>query len=848
MKKIFNPVVLILLFVIFAITPIATTLAEEETGFTLSNGMKVVLKPHTSSPLVAINFCLRVGPILENQETSGYSSVLSAMLFNTTDKNEKISLSGRIERLGIKRGVQLTNDFTGYTFVGTAAKLEEMLKLALEGVYKHRFLETHLNQTKEEQLNKVYDRLTKPEYRAANALLESIFTRHPYRNPILGLETSIQKMNLKSLEAFYKSYYLPSNTYLVVVGNFNEGGILNKIEELSKGLSKEKVNLPKIPWEPNQQRARQVSLTDYQDYAFVHLGWPVPGSESFDKYVFHVISQLVGGSKTSLLWRHTVDKKLAVFAGSSYYDSFHPFVFQIAGVTTPGKVEPFIEEVKNIVKMLGGGEIGEAELEEVKNKLISNDYFLREDLEFQALNYGMYAIFNRLSEADSFGENIRKVTIDDIRRVSLGFLDATRLSVARLTPTPPSPDASPELITLKNNLRLILKENHDSPVISVSIRVGAGSIKDTERQLGLANLVALMLEHKKGADGLTVREKLDRLGVRYEIEPRREYIAIDLECLTSTFLSGLELVLDMLRQPAFTQSSLDETRDLILKEIPRQDEDILDFARGFLMTKLFPKSIYGQKIQGNVQTLPAISLNNAVNFHKKYYVGQNIVVAVVGDFYGLDVKDWLLERFSGFSGSIVNEPAQQSVALPSKAESHRINFNKRQALSIYGARSISTLDARAPALDILKDILCKSPDSRLRRRFADNPHILEVNCESKSVGNEGYFYVYGVCEPNYIASLTQSIREEIEKLCADGFSEQEFVTAKQRVLDEFSFKMGRNKQKSAMFATDEIVGKGFNYYIKMPILLEAVNRGQVTELMTGHVFTNTNSVETIIAP
>lgn len=848
MKKSYELIVLILFVFIASLVPINTLFAEEGSIHTLANGMRVVLKPHPSSSLVAVNLCLRVGPILETDATSGYSSVLSEMLFNALDKNTKLTLAGQLERLGIKRGVQLTNDFTAYTLLGTSSKLEDMLKLGLEGVFNHSFTESQVEHSKELQLNKIYDRLSKPEFQVANALLERVFTKHPYKNPILGLEDSIQGMTLKELEAFYKAYYLPSNAYLVIVGNFNEGGILEKLEELSKSLSKQRVVLPKIPWEPNQQRTRQTTLKDYQDYAFIQLAWPVPASESYDKYVFHVISQLAGGSKSGLLWQNTVNKELALFVGSSYYDSFHPFVFQIAGVTTPGKVEPFIKEIKTVIKMLAGGEVGELELEEVKNKLISKDYFLREDLEYQALNYGMYAIFNRLSEADEFEANIRKVNLEDIRRACIGFLDDSRLTIARLLPVPPSPEASPELINLKNNLRLILKENHDSPVISVSIRVGAGSIKDTERQLGLANLVALMLEQKKVDEEQTLAQRLEQLGIAHRVVTRREYVAIDLECLASTFQEGLELVLDALRRPSFTQEALDESRTLALAQIAQEDEEIQDYAQNLLMAQLFPKSIYGQRILGNPQTMPTISLNNVVNFHKKYYVGQNLVVAVVGDFYTMDIKDWLLEKLSTFSGAILNEPAQQSVAMPSGAEIHRLKFNKRQALSIQGARSISILDARAPALDILKDILCKSPDSRLRQRFAGNSHILEVNCESDSVGNEGYFYIYGICEPTYIASLTEDIQAEVRRLCESGFSEEEFLVGKGRVLEDFSFKMGRNSQKSAMFATDEIVGKGFNYYLKLPILLEAVTRGQVTELMTEHVFKNDSSVEIILAP
>ncbi|MDD3002178.1 MAG: pitrilysin family protein, partial [Candidatus Riflebacteria bacterium] len=377
----------------------------------------------------------------------------------------------------------------------------------------------------------------------------------------------------------------------------------------------------------------------------------------------------------------------------------------------------------------------------------------------------------------------------------------------------------------------------------------AGSLLEADKQHGIANLTAQMLEKSiSEEDRTTFRKALNAIGVEFSISSNKDYVAIDFQCVSSNFSDALNLILNMVENPNFDSEDLDITKEKIIKKIEEENSDIYAFTKKNILYHLFNKTNIGRSVTGDNTSLLALTLKNVKDFHKKYYVGRNIVVSLVGNFYRSESKTWLFDRLSSFSSAQVNEPVQAAFAPLKQNEKIDFKINKKQAIAAFASRSISPLDARLPAMDIARTILCKSPNSRLSRRFSDGTLYFSYDCANESIGNEGYFYAFSCVQPNMLASAAEDLKSEIDMLCENGFTEEEFKMAKNLIIRNFKFNLATNKDKAAMYATDEIVGKGFDYFSKYPDLVEAVKREHVNEILLQFLLKNNNYIEATTSP
>ena len=817
----------------------------------LDSGFKLFVKQQVSSPITAVAFCVCSGSLTETDETSGYSELLSHVLFSESENFTEGQLSRELTKYGIKLNSIVTNDFTIYTLVGTNDSIEKMIELGFEGVFKFKPNDLFIAKKAGEQLIHIEDTLDEPENAASKLLLETAFTVHPYRNSILGSEYTMHNVNKQTLMKYYNQFYLPSNTLITVVGNVNEEYVEEIIKKKSYNLSRASVKIPDVKWEPTQIESRFAVSNSDKNYTYTCMGWPVPGAESSDKYALHVIAALLGGDKGSRLWDYLVDnKKVAYSVGAAYYDSYHPMLFQIGGFTAPGKSEKFVESVKRQIKMLSDGEFTIDEVDEVKCCIIAEDCYKQEDIEWQAMNYAMYAVYGNVQQADEFSKGIMNVTLEDIKRVAKGYFHDSRLNVARIEPFPASPDNLPEMITLENGVRVILKENHDTPVVAGSIKIAAGSSKESSNQSGVANFLAKLLDSTLAyPDGYSCSEKLKRIGVKYNITSSNNYISIDFLTMADKLPETMYVFAEMIKKPYIESDEYDAIREKIRYSIDNSNYDPITFAINKSISLVFTNADFARPVFGSRDSINKLSKKDLKEFHKKHYVGRNIVMALSGDFYSSENKDMIIDLFKLFPSSSSTDISTTKIGnLPEEPASYTFKLNRRQAVVVATTRCISNLDGRAPALEIIKNILCDRSDSRLKLRISDQKDIYSAFSEYKSIANEGCIVFGLICDPKAVEESQKVLREEIENLIGKGFTDREVEEAKKNVKLDYMFYLATNSGKASDLAENEVIGRGFAYGSKYINLVSSVTRDQINEVLQNYFFKKGQYVELVVAP
>ncbi len=182
--------------------------------------------------------------------------------------------------------------------------------------------------------------------------------------------------------------------------------------------------------------------------------------------------------------------------------------------------------------------------------------------------------------------------------------------------------------------RVYFIENHDLPMLDVSVEFGAGSSLDTRQKSGRASLTLHLMD--LGAGGLSedqIAKKLADTGAQLGSHFSLDRAGLSLRTLSSSAerKQSLDILARMIQQPTFSEKIIarEKARYIArLKEASTQPSYIADRA---LMKMLYGDHPYGFNESGEIETLSTLKRKDLVAFYKDYYVSSNAVVSLIGD-------------------------------------------------------------------------------------------------------------------------------------------------------------------------------------------------------------------------
>src|SRR6185436_10044960 len=167
--------------------------------------------------------------------------------------------------------------------------------------------------------------------------------------------------------------------------------------------------------------------------------------------------------------------------------------------------------------------------------------------------------------------------------------------------------------------------------VVVQVQLAAGSVRDPAGAAGLANLTAELLT--RGTTRRTASE-IDRaiefVGGTLGTDAGRDAVTVGLAVLRRDLTLGLDLLAEMLREPAFPEDEWRRTVGEIQAAIRRADESPESVAGRELAPLLFPGHPYAHPVLGTAESVATLTRERVLAFHREHYRPDGAVVAVVG--------------------------------------------------------------------------------------------------------------------------------------------------------------------------------------------------------------------------
>lgn len=187
--------------------------------------------------------------------------------------------------------------------------------------------------------------------------------------------------------------------------------------------------------------------------------------------------------------------------------------------------------------------------------------------------------------------------------------------------------------TLPNGLRLVIVEQHELPLVDVSLVVRTGSEADPKGKAGLATLTANMLDEGAGSrDALGIAEQIGFLAVRLGTGAAFEQSVVTLHTTRATMDSALSLMADVALRPTFDAKEFErlksDRKTSLLQEVDRGPA-IAD--RAFNAIVFGVDHPYGRSTSGTAEEAETLTRDDVVGFWKTWYRPNNATLVIVGD-------------------------------------------------------------------------------------------------------------------------------------------------------------------------------------------------------------------------
>ena len=186
--------------------------------------------------------------------------------------------------------------------------------------------------------------------------------------------------------------------------------------------------------------------------------------------------------------------------------------------------------------------------------------------------------------------------------------------------------------TLPNGLQVVAVLHHEQPIVSMRMNVRAGGALDPKDKSGLADLTAALLtQGTENQSAIELNETVDFIGAVMGAGAGTDLSFANMVVMKDSFDVGLRMLSDIARRPAFAPQEIERQRQQILSSLQVSLQDPEYLADAVFRRLVYGLHPYARPQTGTPETLARISREDLLAFHRRYFVPNNTILAVVGD-------------------------------------------------------------------------------------------------------------------------------------------------------------------------------------------------------------------------
>jgi zinc protease len=807
------------------------------------NGLTLLVREDHSAPVVSAQAWVRAGSITEGRWMgAGLSHVLEHMLFKGTTTRGVADIAQQIENKGGYINAFTSFEQTVFHINIPSENWQTAVDILADCMINATIPEEELAKEKKVILREMAMNVDDPDRRASRTLWNTAYTTHPYRHPVIGYPDIYNRITRDDVVTYYKHMYVPNNIVFVIVGDVKAADVEAKLRELTKDFKMNAIEPAFVPAEPSQLSTRERHEDMPVELSRVNLAWHIPAVTDPDVYPLDVLAIILGQGKSSRLYRELRQKRGLVHSiEASSYTPAYPGLFSVEAMTDADKRDSAIAATREELRVLIDGSITDAELQKAIKCSVSSHLDRLKTMEGQASDLAHNEILvGDPNFSETYLANLRKVTVKDVQRVARQYLTDGNLTITTLDPTGTKATAAPtpgvatgieiQKIDLPNGLRILVREDPKLPLVDVRAVLKGGVIAETDANNGITKLAArTLLKGTATRSAEQIADSIESVGGDISVFAGNNSFGVSAHVLSEDFDLALDVLADVLQHPTFPDDMLKRERDVQLAEIKAEQDHILRAGQQLLREAMYSRHPYRLNILGKPESVSKLTRADLADFQRRYVVPNNIVLTVFGNVKAEQVRKAIEAKFGAMKPVKLEFPKAGPEHLSKSVRKEEIK-PKEQAVVLLGFSGADMFSEDRYPLELL-DEAYSGQGSRLFLRIRDQLGLAYYVGAYELLGLEpGYFVLYVGTTPQNVQTCEKEFFAELEKLKAEGLTDEQLTRAKNSLIGQRKVRMQDNSELSLMVALDELYGLGYDFFKKQDDRYRAVTMDDIKRI------------------
>ena len=727
------------------------------TKFTLKNGLTVLVHEDHKTPVVAINTWYHVGSKNEKPGKTGFAHLFEHLMFSGSDNFKKTYLNA-MEGIGATDLNGTTNtDRTNY-FQNVPTSMLDYALFAESDRMGH-LLGTVDQKKLDLQRGVVQNEKRQRENQPYGIAYELLVTNtypvgHPYSWTVIGKMEDLDAASMTDVRDWFKTNYGPNNTVLVLSGDITPEEARRKVEQYYGAIPPGPPLARHDAWIAKRSGTHRTVAQDRVPQSRIYRTWNVPGAHTPEEVQLDLAAHILGGGKTSRLYKRLVYKdQLATSAYASDSSSEIGGQFDMTLTAKPGadvkKMELAADE--ELRAMLKNGPT-EAELRLAKTAILANYTRMIERVGgFGGKSDLLASCQTYTGNPDCYKvylQRIKDATPASVKKAMNDWLSDGDF-VLQIDPYPTTLAATPSTLdrskepalgkpmslklppmqkaTLSNGLKVVLAERHEAPVVNLQLLVDSGYASDAKDMPGVASLALRMLEEGTPTrQSLKISEELESLGASFNTGTNLDGATVSMNTLKATMPRALDLYADLILHPAFPQNEFARLQQDRLAAIAREKAVPQLTALRVLPGLLYGKDhVYAHPFTGSgtEEAVKRMTRADLARYHATWFKPNNATLLVVGDTTLAEIQPLLEKAFAGWKPGEVPKKAIAPVQAPAKSLVYLVDRPGALQSVIVGAQLAPPRNSpEAIPLEMVNDVFGGTFSSRINMNLREDKH------------------------------------------------------------------------------------------------------------------------------
>ena len=839
---------------------------------TLANDLTVLVKETPGTKVATVQIWVKAGSIYEDENEAGITHLIEHMIFKGTPSRGPGRVAGDIEEVGGRINAYTSFEYTVYHATLSSRFWQRGLDVLTDAVRNSTFDADELEREKKVVLEEISMRNDRPQTKLFQELMNTSYTVHPYRLPIIGTVESVTSFTRDDILNYMEKHYNPENFTVVVVGDVRFGDVLASVKKLMGDLEKGEYEQPPLPQEPEQDGARFFHHADDINQTHLALAFPITPFTHPDTPILDVIACILGQGETSRLYNELRNEKQLVYRVNAA--AFTPKDKGLLEATATLEAENLANAMEAMLEeffKLKYLRVGDEELNRIKRNLESDFVFNLERAEGQARTLGSFEFLSGDPREDDYLAKVRSVSADDIMQVAQKYFTKKNIIAGCLTPSDAEVDMNREeiekIITqadnkakegvpasqvinaylkdvhrfkLDNGITLLVRQDPTIPTVAMRVIFPGGLRSETETTNGSFAFISELLP--TGTSELNARELAieiaDMAGSLSGFNGKNTF-GLKADFLARFFEPGLKLVRDVILTPAFDDSEAEKIRPELLAQLKQQEDSLPSLGFKEFNKILFQSHPYALNTMGSETAIKNFTTDQLKQIYQDHARPDKMVLAVSGDVEADKVKELVDSYFGQWeNGQHDNGTVEESFLPPDPPaipELFTIERDKQQVHFIIGFIGTTLTSEDRYAMEIIESIL-SGQSGRLFTELRDKQSMAYSLSAFTLFGlDTGSFGIYIGTSPDKKDDVIKALWKELYLIQEEAVSEEELTKAKNLLISHYELGLQTHGSQAMEMGLNETYGLGQDYGNRYITEIEKIDTQKVLEVARKYI-------------